>query len=173
MDWTNTVFTQIYVSGDCGCIPIVSRWLALLRLSAPDPRPRSRWSSSASTPGTPTPDALPADTSTPLPHGTPYSSLVPRSASASSAVSTASSASDRGSVHSVNSHSSARPSSPGHRAPRARRSKAPSPPRASSYTRTVAPLSRKPHGEVDHAAALAHQGQEPGDQGPHGRVRAL
>jgi phosphoglucan, water dikinase len=24
-----------------------------------------------------------------------------------------------------------------------------------------------------HAAALAHRGQEPGDQGPHGRVRAL
>jgi hypothetical protein len=40
----------------------------LLRPSAPDPRPRSPWSSSASTSGTSTPDALPAGASTPLPH---------------------------------------------------------------------------------------------------------
>jgi H+-translocating NAD(P) transhydrogenase len=55
--------------------PVAGRWLVLLRPFAPGPRPRGRWSSSASTPGTPTPDALPAGASTPLPHGTPYSSL--------------------------------------------------------------------------------------------------
>jgi serine/threonine protein kinase len=64
---------------------------------------------------------------------------------------TASAASDRGSVYSVNSLSAASPSSPGHNAPRARRTEAPSPQRASLYTRTFASLSRKPHGEVDHA----------------------
>jgi serine/threonine protein kinase len=86
-----------------------------------------------------------------LSHGTPYSSLVPSSESASSAVSTASAASDRGSVHSVNSLSAASPSSPGHHASRARRSEAPSPQRASLYTRTFMSLSRKPYGEIDHS----------------------
>jgi serine/threonine protein kinase len=86
-----------------------------------------------------------------LPHGTPYSSLVPRSASASSAASTATAASDRGSVHSVNPLSAASPSSPEHHARRARKSEAPSPQRASLYTRTFVSLSRKPYGEVDYA----------------------